>query len=71
MSEIRKHIEENLSNAEKAYDDAFYRYNEANEKLKKITLDVFWLKQDLEKAEKEKEKFTELLNELNNGGQNG
>ena len=37
MSEIRKHIEENLSNAEKAYDDAFYRYNEANEKLKKIT----------------------------------
>lgn len=65
MEKIREHIQDNLTTAEHAYDDAFNRHYEANEKLKLLQQDVSRFQFDMERAEKDMIYYQELLNELN------
>ena len=64
MIKIREHIEDNLKTAEHAYEDAFNRHHEANEKLKQLTEEVNRHKYDMERAEKDMIYYQALLNEL-------
>jgi len=65
MLKFKEHLEDNLKTAEHAYDDAFNRHIEANERLKKLTEEVNRHKWDMDCAEKDIVYYQELLNDLN------
>ena len=70
MEEIRKHIEQNLKDAEKAYNDAYYRHDEAITRQREVNTDVFNAKFDMETADKNVVYFQKLLDELNKNNGN-
>ena len=65
MEKIREHIESNLKTAEHAYDDAWYRLEEAKKKQAEANQEVSNFTWDLERAEKDKIYYQSLLEELN------
>jgi len=65
MNEIRKHIEENLANSTREYDDAYYHWDRAAQAFKSAKAELDSLSASLVKAKKSMEYFQELLNELN------
>jgi len=64
MELVKQHLEENLKSAEKAYDDAFWRYRKANEDLKQLTQDVNNFKLDMEQTLKDVNYYQGLINDL-------
>ena len=65
MEKIREYIQDNLTTAEHAYEDAFNRHFEINEKLKEVQEEVNRLQFDMKRAEKNINYFQKLLDELN------
>jgi F0F1-type ATP synthase membrane subunit b/b' len=67
MEEIRIHIQDNLTTAEHAYEDAFNRLDNAKKKLAEANEEVSRYTWDMKSAEKNINYFQRLLNELNEG----
>jgi hypothetical protein len=65
MSEIRKHIEEEVANSTREYDETYYHWNKATQAFKSAKVELDCLTASLAKARKNMEYFQKLLNELN------
>ena len=65
MEEIRNHIEENLDNAEKEYNDLYYHWDKAHEAFQNAEVELKSLTVSLEKARINMKYYQKLLKELN------
>jgi septation ring formation regulator EzrA len=65
MENIRKHIEENLANTQREYDDIYYHWEKAKEAFDHMKAELESLTASLAKAQANAEYFQKLLNELN------
>ena len=70
MSEIRKHIEEEVANSTREYDDTYYHWDKATQAFKSAKAELDSLSASLVKAKRSMEYFQELLNELNEVNEN-
>ncbi len=65
MEEIRKHIQNNLDNATRNYDDTYYMWQTVEKEFKRLQEEFHSLDQAVTKTRTEMEYYQKLLNELN------
>jgi archaellum component FlaC len=65
MEEIRKHIEENLNDAKREYDNIYYHYEQAKEAMQRAKTEMESLQESCVKVRNKMVYFEKLLNELN------
>ena len=65
MEEIRKHIENNLENATRNYNDTYNMWQTVEKDFKRLQEEFHSLGQAVTKARTEMEYYQKLLNELN------
>ena len=65
MEEIKKHLEYEFNRADNAWWQSLSHLESKEDELKKLQIEVNFLKEDVEKYEKEKNYFNKLLTELN------
>jgi septation ring formation regulator EzrA len=65
MEKIREHIERNLADANRVYDETYYHFTRAKEAFNSAKAEFESLTTALAKANEDTEYFQKLLNELN------
>ena len=65
MEKIREHIERNLADANRVYDETYYHFTRAKDEFNLAKAEFESLTTSLAKAQANAEYFQNLLNELN------
>jgi hypothetical protein len=65
MEEIKNHLEHEFNRTDNAWWQSLTLLESKEDELKKLQIEVNFLKEDVIKYEKEKEYFQKMLNELN------
>ena len=70
MEKVRQHLQKSFDDADTAYWNTYHRHEEKKKELAQLQHDVLWLGKDLENQDADRKYFMNLINDLDNNGNN-